>query len=564
MKLMTLSASESSFRSIRFKDRGVSLILGDGEHVGNRQEGDSNGVGKTLALKLIHHCLGASGSPPGLDQAAADWWFYLDISINGKHHRIGRTGDGSVISLDEAEIKLVTLRNWLNENGGFGQNTYSFRSLFPRFARRTADDCTSPVQISKEQPHEALQRTLYLLNLDDVLAKKKAELKDQLDKLRADAKLFKRSSLFRDIMQAGQRPETRVKELAIEVARLRRNLENFEVSADYRDLEAEADKITIELRAISEELAIQKFELNGVREAQKQKVDITKEELFLLFDGLQKVFKPNVLKRIDEVQEFHTTLVTNRQQRLARDDNQISGEIRTLEFRSNSLSEKRSALLQQLHGKRALDEYVSMSLRLAELEEERTRLQSFLDGEQDVDRKIQVIRSALVFQDEAALKYAQAEPVDRIDELYRAMVQRLYPDASAGISIRNNTRENKIRFDLDVFVQGQDSDGIGDARVLCFDWLVFRHGRKHDMDFMWHDNRLFADLDPKPRAAWFSSIFDEFGSGDHQYIASLNSENYLSMLSLLSEEKQKMTKESVVITLRGDKDSNRLMGLRFG
>ena len=84
------------------------------------------------------------------------------------------------------------------------------------------------------------------------------------------------------------------------------------------------------------------------------------------------------------------------------------------------------------------------------------------------------------------------------------------------------------------------------------------------MNFMWHDNRLFADLDPKPRASWFSAVFDEFGYGDHQYIASLNSENYSSMLSLLPEENQKRIRESVVITLRGDKDSNRLMGMRFG
>jgi uncharacterized protein YydD (DUF2326 family) len=564
MKLRTLSASENSFRTIRFKERGVSLILGDGEHVGNRQEGDSNGVGKTLALKLIHHCLGASGSPPGLSEAAADWWFYLDVTINDREHRLGRTGDGSTISLDESEIKLVTLRNWLNENGGFGQNSYSFRSLFPRFARRTADDCINPMQVSKEQPHDALQRTLYLLNLDDTLARRKAELKDQLDKLKAEAKLFKRSSLFREIMKAGQRPETRAKELVVEISRLRKNLDNFEVSADYREVEAEANSLTAELRAATEDVAIRKFELDGVREAQTRKVDITKEELLSLFDGLQQVFKPEVLKRIDEVQAFHATLITNRQQRLARDENQISEEIRALESRSYSLSVRRSVLLQQLHGKRALDEYVSMSLKLASLEEERSRLQAFVDGEQDVDRKVQIIRSALVYQDVAALKYSQAGPLDQLDELYREMVQKLYPDASAGVAIRNNTRENKLRFDLDVFVQGQDSDGIGDARVLCFDWLVFRHGRPHDMDFMWHDNRLFADLDPKPRASWFSSVFDEFGNGDHQYIASLNSENYTSMLSLLPEEKQKMIKESVVITLRGDKDSNRLTGVRFG
>lgn len=564
MKLRTLSASENTFRTVQFKDKGVSLILGDGEHVGDRQEGDSNGVGKTLALKLIHHCLGASGAPPGLSVAAGDWWFYLDVDVEGKQYRIGRTGDGSKISLNEADIKLAKFRSWLNENGGFEQGDYSFRSLFPRFARRTADDCISPIQTSKEQPHEALQRTLFLLNLDDSMAKRKAESKDKLDKLKSEAKLFKGSSLLRDIMKAGQRPDTRAKELAIEVTRLRTSLSNFEVSENYRDVEAEANRITIELRSASEEIAIRKFELDGVREAQVRRVDISQDELLSLFDGLTHVFKPTALKHINEVQEFHSALITNRQQRLANDEVQILHEIESLNKLASTLSEKRSALLQQLHGKRALDEYVSMSLKLASLEEERSRLQSFVDVERDVERNVQVIRSTMVHQDEIALKYSQSGALDALDELYRSMVQKLYPEASAGISLKNNSRENKLRFDLDVFVQGQDSDGIGDARVLCFDWLVFRHGRPHSLDFMWHDNRLFADLDPKPRASWFSSVFDDFENDDHQYIASLNSENYQSMLSLLPDHKKQMLKESVVITLRGDKDSNRLLGLRFG
>lgn len=564
MKLVELSASERSFRPIKFRERGLSLIVGDGEHVDGRQEGDSNGVGKTLALKLVHHCLGAAGSPPGLSNACPDWWFYLDVRVGGRIHRLARTGDGSKMSLDGVSIGLAALRAWLNEFGGLGEGAFTFRALFPRFARRLAEDSIDPLSVSKEQPHDSLIRTLYLLNLDDGLARKKAELKVGLDKLRAEGKLFKNSSVFREIMRAGRRPEARVKELEYEIARIRDGIDRFEVSEDYRLVEMEADRLTSELRLISEDISVKRFVLDGVREAQKRQVDISKEELVSLFGGLERILKPEVLRRFDEVEAFREALISNRHSRLVREELQLTGEIQDLERRSRQMAERRSILLQQLHGKRALDEYVSMSLRLVSLEEERARIQSYLDGGQEVERKVQEIRSTLVSQDDLALRYAQSRPVERLDGIYRSMVRALYPGASAGVSMRSNNRENKIRFDLDVFVQGQDSDGIGGAKILCFDLLAFRHGRRHGLEFLWHDNRLFADLDPKPRASWFSLVLDEFSDSGAQYIASINHENLVSMLAMLEQEERSLVEQCVVITLRGDKEPNKLMGFRFG
>jgi len=564
MKILRLSSSEDNFRELVFRDRGVSLILGDGEHVEDRQDGDSNGVGKTLALRLIHHCLGADKPPHALVSVAAKWWFYLDVRIGEAEFRIARIGDGSKITLNDKEIKIKPFREWLNKFGGFDSSEHSFRSLFPRFARRSQQDSLSPVALEKEAPHEALQRTLYLLNADNALAKRKVELKERLDLLKDEVKLVKKSGIFRDIFKAGQRPESRLKELGGDVGRLRESIQAFEISDDYRQMENDANQLTSELRVISEDIHLLRFELDGIRDAQQRRVDITREDLLSLYDGLAKIFQPTALAHFEQVENFQRTLVSNREHRLIKDEVRIRAEIEQLEFSESSKSTARTMLLQHMAGKRALDEYVSLSMRLAGLEEERRRLQSFVDLERDKAKELQVVKSAMVYQDELALRYAQSDPLDQLDSAYRLIVQGLYPESSAGITLKNNSGENKVRFNLDVSVQGQDSDGIANARIVCFDWLLFKYGRPHDMDLLWHDNRLFADMDPKPRASWFSFICERFMDDDRQYIATLNYENFQSMAPFLDEASREELEKSVIITLKGDKDANRLMGMKFG
>lgn len=564
MRIVRLSSSESSFRELRFREKGVSLILGDGEHVAGRQDGDSNGVGKTLALRLIHHCLGADKPPPALASVAAEWWFYLDVRIGGRDFRIARKGDGSKIALNEKEIRIKPFREWLNQYGGFESDVHSFRSLFPRFARRSQEDSASPVALEKELPHEALQRTLYLLNVDEVLSRRKVELKERLDALKDEVKLLKKSSIFRDVFKAGQRPESRLKELGAESDILRANLQSFEVSEDYRNIEDQANQLTSELRAISEEIHLLKFELDGVKDAQQRRVDITRNDLLSLYEGLGQIFRPEALRHFQQVEDFQKALVSNREHRLMKDEIRIREEIDNLEASESSKSTARAMLLQHIAGKRALDEYVSLTMKLAGLEEERKRLQSFVDLEKDKAKELQIVKSAMVYQDELALRYSQSDPLDDLDGKYRSIVQRLYPDSSAGITLKNNSGENKVRFNLDVSVQGQDSDGIANARIICFDWLLFKHGREHNMDFLWHDNRLFADMDPKPRASWFSFISETFMKEDRQYIATLNYENFHSMAPFLHDSIRGMLENSVIVTLKGDRDANRLMGVKFG
>jgi hypothetical protein len=101
------------------------------------------------------------------------------------------------------------------------------------------------------------------------------------------------------------------------------------------------------------------------------------------------------------------------------------------------------------------------------------------------------------------------------------LAQALYPHLSAGIVIENNVGDNQIRYDIAVQIQGDDSDGINDARILCVDWLVLMTGKNHNMDLLWHENRLFADIDPKVRAARFSQTIKALRGTGKQYVVTL-------------------------------------------
>jgi uncharacterized protein YydD (DUF2326 family) len=128
----------------------------------------------------------------------------------------------------------------------------------------------------------------------------------------------------------------------------------------------------------------------------------------------------------------------------------------------------------------------------------------------------------------------------------------------------NFSEKSQSRYDLLVQIEGDDSDGINAARILCFDWLLLLHGSNHSMDFLWHDNRIFAHIDPAPRAAWFKMALDVSVAVGKQYFATINTENFNTMEPHLQEADWGALKDAVCVTLRGDQPENKLLGIQFG
>lgn len=566
MKLIKLTADQPSFKNIHFNQEGITLIVGDGPKEKN-QKGSSNGVGKTLALGLVHHCLGANVNPT-LKKTIPDWVFQLQFSLNGKAHFVERSADGKKLILDEKSIKLNQYREWLNNSGTFriddNLSGLSFRSLFKRFARLLLEDCVDPIKTHKEPDVDANLRTLYLLGIDCILVAHKKAHKKRLDELKRTLNTWKNDLVLHEVFRAGSQPQIRLEWLEREIPRLKADLKRFKVAENYRAIEAEAQEKTEHLRQIEKQIAVLRFQIDGIDQALQEQPDISRAELLQLYEGLQSVFKPEALAHFEAVEQFHHGFAFNRKVRLEVDRKKFSIEIEDLAKKAKKRGQERDKLLRTLEGQRALDEYSTLAKRLAEWEEEQERLKEYLAFADNLEQERQAIKEKMLAENKEASSYIQTEPVKRHHDLFVAVAERFYPHTPAGILLKNNLGENQLRYDLSVQIEGDDSDGINSARILGFDWVLLMQGVHHTMDFVWHDNRLFADMDPKSRSGWFKYTLEALSGSGKQYIATLNIENYEAMRDYLDDEHWNKLAQSKVLVLRGDKPDNKLLGIQFG
>lgn len=566
MKLIELSCDQPSFKTLHFNPEGLTLIVGDGSK-SDSNEGSSNGVGKTLSLGLIHLCLGANANPK-LAAAVPDWMFRLDFSISGKKHVIERSGNGKIVFRDGKKSNVTALRRWLNEKGPFNFEKeipgLTFRSLFTRFARLKQSDCNEPITTSSENPYDGLIRSSFLLGIDTSLALSKRQSKLDLDSITTSEKNWKNDKVLHEVFRAGSKPKVRAEWLEKELGRIKADLDAFQVAEDYRQIELSAGELTQLLRENENKQEILRFQIGGIDKTLAQHPDISKNDLLSLYEGLTSIFKEDALAHFDAVEEFHNSLSANRKKRLEMDKLELQKKIETLEGQRNSIADERDKMLQSLHGKRALDEYAALAQKYAVFQEELGRLREFLSYSSKLQERAQKIKEKRLEDDRKATEYEQTDPLETFDKHFKEIAELMYPSLPAGIVMENNTGDNQLRYDLSVMIEGEDSDGINAARIIIFDWLLAMYGANHSMGFLWHDNRLFAHIDPLPRAKWFHHLLSSLPGTGKQYIASLNTENYSAMCQHLAKEEQEQLKSSIQLVLRGDDPANKLLGIQFG
>jgi uncharacterized protein YydD (DUF2326 family) len=388
--------------------------------------------------------------------------------------------------------------------------------------------------------------------------------KTELDNLKQTAKTWQHDQVLKDMFRAGAQPKVRAEWLEKEIPRIKADLQDFQIAEDYRAIELQASELTNYIRDNELKTAVIRFQLEGIEKALRQQPDISRDELLSMYEGIQTIFKPDVLAHFDAVEKFHHSLAANRKARLEQDRLSLHAELASIELASREVAAKRDQLLQNLQGKRALDEYAALVNQLAVLQEEQHRLNEFLNFATSLREREQEIKEKKVEEDRTAGDYIGGNPIANADKAFSSLSELLYPRAPAGIVIDNNTGDNQIRYDLTVQIEGDASDGINAARILCFDWLVLMQGANHTMGFLWHDNRLFADIDPRPRAAWFSYLADAMLGTGKQYIVTINTENYDAMNQCMTSKNNEALNKAVRLTLRGDNQENKLLGIQFG
>lgn len=561
-----------SFKTVEFNPDGLTLIVGVKTHAKENKaaKGDKtyNGVGKSLLIELVHFCL-ASKAKSSFQKALPGWEFQLTFEINGVQHTVARnTISQNKVFLDHEEITLVKYKSFLEErvfNIPSDAPGLSFRPLVSKFIRSGSQSYNKPDETASDySPYDALVRNCFLLGLDTDLIVEKSLLRKEYIETDQLVKSFEKDTVIRDFFSGNQDVDITLMFSQEEIHRLEDELKRFEVAANYYEIQQEADKLADQLFDLKNQIVLIRNAIGSIDASLKQKPDISRKKVLALYDEVKNAFRPETIKRLQEVEQFHESLLANRIARLSRDKLKFIKELSAVEENITAGQVTLDQKLALLGTSRALDQFVAITNQVSALKAESQKLRDFKDLKQkysDTLANTSSKLSAAIIKTNAYLSECE-EDVEFKLAPFRALAKRFYPKAPAGISLKNNEGENQIRFDLDVRILNDASDGINEVRLFCFDMTLLL-AKSHKIHFLVHDSRLFSDIDPRQRAVLFKTAHELTKGKGLQYIATMNEDQIESMSDQFTpEELDSVINKNIMVRLKDDSAESKLLGIQ--
>ncbi len=564
MRLVKLSANQSSFKTVNFNPTGLTLIVGTQSKKGSTY----NGVGKSLIIELLHFCLG-SNKIDEFEIKIPQWEFNLEFIVNEKRHTVSRnTSAQGVVYLDHVETKLAQYNQWLEQRlfsipDGISGLTY--RSLIPKFLRRGVKQYVDPKDTSDYSDYDLLVRNAFLLGIDVQLIARKAAIRSEIIKLKQLRKNFKNDPLLKEFYSGGRDVDILVGHLESKVAELSEKKSKFVVAENFYELQKAADELAVEIESSKNNIFLWRAAIENINNSMHEQPDIALERVNALYGQLLVAVKTEALKKLEEISSFHQSLLKNRLARLSKEKLRLLDQVSSAEAALRKKQLELDERLQALNGSQALDQYTALVAEISDLSSQLQKVKDYKAIELEYSNRSADLDVRLGVEVKNTNAYLEDTRPAREENfsVFKKYVGEFYPNAPCGITLHNNEGNNQKRFDFDVRVENDSSDGINEVRIFCYDLTLLSLKQNHKVGFIFHDGRLFANMDVRQRAKLFNLADKVTRNMGAQYIATLNPDFITGMESQFSpEEFTRLIKNNIVLELKDDSASSKLLGIQ--
>jgi uncharacterized protein YydD (DUF2326 family) len=400
----------------------------------------------------------------------------------------------------------------------------TFRAMFPYFARVEPEGGFQHAEMyySTQQPWNIQVNLSLLLGLDWKPSQALQELKDQEKTL----KLLKRNSSKGVLGNlVGKAGELRTK-LALaekDLKRLEKELSEFQVLPEYRDLEKEASTIAIRQSDLANANTLDRQRSKAIEQQLQAEQPVQADDVMAMYEEANVVLPDLVRKRIEDVQAFHDRVIKNRLLHLQREIQDAEQRIVVRESEAQGLDSRRREIMKVLSSHGAIDQMIK-------LEEERSRLFSLID---ELKKRLEVTNKLESTKTELTIERAQVKQRISIDHAEHEEVLRdailIFEELSREISDHEGSLEVDVSDNGPTFkikVEGGRSVGIRNMQIFCFDMMLSIIWAKRNLGpgFLIHDSHLFDGMDSRQVAKAIE--IGETKSREHsfQYIITMNSD----------------------------------------
>ena len=303
MRLISLAASERTFKTVVFNKTGASFILAKQDKPEQFDNSKTyNGVGKSLLVSLIDFCLGTktnSKITKSLQTTLPGWYFILKVEIDNQPYSIIRyTNTPKHISLNDEELTLNDFCSKLEKlcfEISTGFQYLSFRSLLPFFIRPSKQSYISYDEPTKVgTPYQKQLYNAFLLGLDVTFSHAKMSLKKQIDETNTLHGNIKKDPILKQFFEGYKDSSLALADLNEKIEKLELDLQKFEVADDYYQIKQEADGIKNNLDKTQNKIKLRSINIDNINQSLKISPDVNRNDIQNIYDESKLVFQLDV------------------------------------------------------------------------------------------------------------------------------------------------------------------------------------------------------------------------------------------------------------------------------
>lgn len=566
MKLLKLTSNNSNFRTINFQP-GLNIVVGT--QLTKEQKKSINGIGKSMSLNLVHYMFGSTFKTKAekkLEKFLSKYGdFILTFNHNGEEYIIKKNFSQNEYYVNGSKILKTNYPKYLNDIFlGKEDAKPTFKQIFNCFARRYSSEVSyySNMLTQQGRPLEDYHQrytNLSLLGLNMKLVEESNMIKEKLSKLDKAKTTIEEYKKVLD--------NSNLNDIKDEIIVLKSDLKNFLITENFDNLKKEADSLTEQINNLRNKIYFLENRLlrkeKSFEASKSTQIDLQK--IKDLYDEANFFFSDKVVKRLEDAQSFHTTLIQNRKNRLSYEISELTIELEKLNLNKNELGSRRDSLIKDLNNTGALEERDSLKDRITSLEDEQKNLEKYEHLLSDFKRDNSKLEldDAINKKNSIAYLNEKKEYFELIENTFRSLVKRFYETAGGSFKIEE-TKKARYLFDVVSHIPKEGSQGVGEVKIFCYDVLLLIMN-SNLLGFLAHDGCIFSEMDPRQKSTIFKVIIDLLKDNDFQYFVNIGENSLQEILEtdILTNEEKELIEESIRLRLTDKEAKDWLFGESF-
>lgn len=536
-----------TFKNMTFQS-GLNLVIADKSPDADDRK-TRNSSGKSSLIEIIHFLLGSNCEKNSIFKSATllNSKFLMDFDLGEFRLNVSRSGDTSKRFIVDGEVKSWPFSPNKDKKSGeiyFGQKNWNavlgssffvlqtdedpfgptFRSLISYFIRREGEGgfIAASTYFQRQKLWNIQVNLSFLLGLDWEISRTLELLRQDESLLQNLKKSSKKGVLGQFVEQPGKL-KTRLTIAESDLENLKRELDEFRVLPEYKELENEASNIAIEISVLTNQNAIDQERIKAIEAQLHNESMPPASDVQAMYAEVHIALPELIKKRLSDVEKFHKAIIRNRQSHLQGEIQSASKRIHDRDKKMQEMDGRRREILELLDAHGAIDQMILLqaeySRKLSTVEELKKRLET---ANQVASKETELtIERAQIRQHLSNDLVDHAEIIDEAIVTFEEFSRRI---SSHEGSLTIEPTKNGPEFSI--VVEGGKSKGIKNMQIFCFDMMlaVLWSKRNSGPRFLVHDSHLFDGMDSRQIANALEIGAEQSEKYGFQYIVTMNSD----------------------------------------